>query len=142
MAQPPSDHHILYQLQYRKCGKSSCHRCRHSQGHGPYWYAYWRDGSRLRSMYIGKARPASLDASLGSSTPESKLEAMPDLAREESKTGEGRSGNPDGWYNTELLIQRDIGRPEVGDFHHAASSDVQKIFSAVSAMVASSEHES
>jgi hypothetical protein len=66
---------------------------------------------------------------------------MPDLAREESKTGEGRSGNPDGWYNTEPLIQRDISRTEVGDFHHAASSNVQKIFSVLSAMVAFSEHE-
>jgi hypothetical protein len=92
-------------------------------------------------MYIGKARPASLDASLESSIPESKLETMPDLTREESKTGEGRSGNPDGWYDTEPLIQRDIDRPEVGDFHHAASSNVQKIFSVLSAMVASSEHE-
>jgi hypothetical protein len=74
MARPPSNHHILYQLQYRKCGKSSCHRCRHGQGHGPYWYAYWRDGSRLRSMYIGKARPASLDASLESSIPVEQAE--------------------------------------------------------------------
>ena len=53
----PSDQHITYQLQYRKCGKASCSTCRNGQGHGPYWYAYWREGSRLRSGYIGKVHP-------------------------------------------------------------------------------------
>ncbi len=57
MTQLPSDQHITYQLQYRKCGKSSCGTCRDGQGHGPYWYAYWREGSRLRSGYIGKVHP-------------------------------------------------------------------------------------
>lgn len=52
----PSDQHITYQLQYRKCGKSSCSTCRNSQGHGPYWYAYWRQGPRLISGYIGKKK--------------------------------------------------------------------------------------
>src|SRR5947199_2558674 len=54
MAQLPHDEHSTDQLQYRKCGKASCSTCRSSQGHGPYWYAYWREGSRLRSGYIGK----------------------------------------------------------------------------------------
>lgn len=57
MSQIPSDQHITYQLQYRKCGKTSCSRCRDSQGHGPYWYAYWRVNSRLKSGYVGKTRP-------------------------------------------------------------------------------------
>ncbi|MFL5662321.1 MAG: DUF6788 family protein [Ktedonobacteraceae bacterium] len=57
MTQLPSDQHITYQLQYRKCGKTSCGTCRDGQGHGPYWYAYWREGSRLRSGYIGKVHP-------------------------------------------------------------------------------------
>jgi hypothetical protein len=57
MAEIPSDQHITYQLQFRKCGKVSCSTCRNGQGHGPYWYAYWREGSRLRSGYIGKVRP-------------------------------------------------------------------------------------
>jgi len=64
MAQLPSNQHITYQLQYRKCGKPVCRTCRCSQGHGPYWYAYWHEGSRLRSAYIGKAHPASLDTSM------------------------------------------------------------------------------
>ena len=57
MLQLPSDQHITYQHQYRKCGKPSCSTCRQGQGHGPYWYAYWREGSRLRSGYIGKVLP-------------------------------------------------------------------------------------
>lgn len=60
MTQLPSDHHITYQLQFRKCGKASCGTCRDGQGHGPYWYAYWREGSRLRSGYIGKVHPSTL----------------------------------------------------------------------------------
>ena len=54
MLQLPGDQRITYQLQYRKCGKPTCRTCREGQGHGPYWYAYWREGSRLRSGYIGK----------------------------------------------------------------------------------------
>jgi hypothetical protein len=67
MTQLPSDHHITYQLQYRKCGKASCSTCRDGQGHGPYWYAYWREGSRLRSGYIGKIHPAQPDQSVENS---------------------------------------------------------------------------
>ena len=54
MKQLPGDQHITYQLQYSKCGKPTCRTCREGQGHGPYWYAYWHDGSRLKSGYIGK----------------------------------------------------------------------------------------
>src|SRR5205085_6759138 len=57
MTNLPDDQHITYQLQYRKCGKPSCSTCRDSRGHGPYWYAYWREGPRLRSGYIGKVSP-------------------------------------------------------------------------------------
>lgn len=53
----PQKQHITYQLQYRKCGKASCKTCSNGPGHGPYWYAYWREGSRLRSGYIGKTPP-------------------------------------------------------------------------------------
>jgi hypothetical protein len=68
MAQLPNDQHITYQLQYRKCGKSSCKTCREGKGHGPYWYAYWREGSRLRSGYIGKTPPDALIKSQDTST--------------------------------------------------------------------------
>ena len=57
MALPSDNQHVTYQLQYRKCGKTSCSTCRDGQGHGPYWYAYWREGTRLRSGYVGKVNP-------------------------------------------------------------------------------------
>lgn len=56
----PTDHHITYQLQYRKCGKARCSTCQKGLGHGPYWYAYWREGARLRSGYVGKLPPANM----------------------------------------------------------------------------------
>lgn len=62
MTELPNDQHITYQLQYRKCGKTSCGTCREGQGHGPYWYAYWREGSRLRSGYVGKINPKETDS--------------------------------------------------------------------------------
>lgn len=69
MLQLPNDQHITYQFQYRKCGKSSCSTCRDGQGHGPYWYAYWREGSRLRSGYIGKVPPSPVTPSALQATP-------------------------------------------------------------------------
>ncbi len=66
MTQLPSDQHITYQLQYRKCGKVTCSTCRDGRGHGPYWYAYWREGTRLRSGYIGKIHPAHVHTSASS----------------------------------------------------------------------------
>lgn len=33
-----------------KCGKAACTRC----PHGPYWYAYWWEGGKRRSRYLGK----------------------------------------------------------------------------------------
>ncbi len=62
MAQLPADLHITYQLQYRKCGKPTCGTCKMGAGHGPYWYAYWREGARLRSGYIGKMQPSAVSA--------------------------------------------------------------------------------
>jgi hypothetical protein len=89
MAQLPGDQHITYQLQYRKCGKLSCRTCRMGLGHGPYWYAYWRDGTRLRSAYIGKVRPASQDTPMESLAAESTAEIVSGDAVEEPNLGDG-----------------------------------------------------
>ncbi|MGA7935349.1 MAG: DUF6788 family protein [Kovacikia sp.] len=45
----------LYQLERVRCGKAGC-KCSGTNGelHGPYWYAYWRDGGKLKSRYVGK----------------------------------------------------------------------------------------
>jgi hypothetical protein len=44
---------VTYRQEQVRCGRSGCTRC----PHGPYWYAYWREGGRLRSRYIGKRLP-------------------------------------------------------------------------------------
>lgn len=36
-----------------RCGKKNCTRC----PHGPYWYAYWKEGGRTRSRYVGRTLP-------------------------------------------------------------------------------------
>lgn len=45
---------VTYRQERVRCGRDGCSRC----PHGPYWYAYWREGGRLRSRYIGKHLPA------------------------------------------------------------------------------------
>ncbi len=56
--------HLTYQRQYRRCGNPRCQACRAGEkGHGPYWYAYYRDQRRLKSMYLGKHLPSSHPAS-------------------------------------------------------------------------------
>ena len=66
MSKLPTDQHITYQLQYRKCGKPTCSTCKGGPGHGPYWYAYWREGAKLRSGYIGKTQPAAVSTVMAS----------------------------------------------------------------------------
>lgn len=44
---------VTFRRQSVRCGKEGCTRC----PHGPYWYAYWREGGRSRSRYIGKTLP-------------------------------------------------------------------------------------
>jgi hypothetical protein len=84
MAQIPNNHHITYQLQYRKCGKPTCSTCREGQGHGPYWYAYWREGSRLRSGYVGKEHPDR-------SAPEGREEQSQQHSSQEHGRGQARA---------------------------------------------------
>ncbi|MDQ4149855.1 MAG: hypothetical protein M3164_07705 [Actinomycetota bacterium] len=50
---PHSAGKVSYRLEPVNCGKPGCTRC----PHGPYWYAYWREGGRLRSRYIGRSLP-------------------------------------------------------------------------------------
>ena len=44
---------VTYRLESVRCGKEGCKSC----PHGPYWYAYYREGGRLRSRYIGRELP-------------------------------------------------------------------------------------
>lgn len=45
-----------YRLEYVRCSKRNC-KCAAGQLHGPYWYAYWSEGGRTRSQYVGKTLP-------------------------------------------------------------------------------------
>ncbi len=80
MAKLPKDKHITYQLQYRKCGKPNCSTCRYGRGHGPYWYAYWHEDSRLRSRYIGKTLAQE---SVSDAPPAAPLQAKHDTCQSE-----------------------------------------------------------
>jgi hypothetical protein len=44
---------VTYRLESVRCGKAGCKSC----PHGPYWYAYYREGKKLRSRYIGRDLP-------------------------------------------------------------------------------------
>ncbi|HLV99391.1 MAG TPA: DUF6788 family protein [Ktedonobacterales bacterium] len=81
----PSDRHITYLLQYRTCGKAGCRTCQQGPGHGPYWYAYWREQQRVRSGYVGKTLPAGRSPAPSQSThPDLPGEGDRRFAREES----------------------------------------------------------
>ena len=41
-------------LQFIRCGKAGC-RCQSGRLHGPYYYRIWREGSRVRKVYIKAA---------------------------------------------------------------------------------------
>lgn len=52
--------------QYVLCGKPHCVR-----RHGPYWYAFWKEGGRTRSAYVGSdARLAELLRAWGERPPQ------------------------------------------------------------------------
>ena len=75
LAAVPADLHITCQQQFRKCSKT-CKTCAQGSGHGPYWYVYWREGARVRSTYIGKLLPASIEARIR----RQKAESVPEPA--------------------------------------------------------------
>jgi len=45
-----------YRREMVRCGKKGC-KCAEGNLHGPYWYAYWTEGGRTRSQYVGKKLP-------------------------------------------------------------------------------------
>ncbi len=53
---------ITYRQQFTRCGKQRCRKCRDSEGHGPYWYAYWSEKGRTVSKYIGVSLPPEIIA--------------------------------------------------------------------------------
>src|SRR5258705_10320766 len=94
MAKLPTDLHITYQLQFRKCGKPSCGTCKRGSGHGPYWYAYWREGSKLRSGYVGKIQPADISPAVVARA-EARLSPVRLRARAAGRAPGGARSPPD-----------------------------------------------
>lgn len=47
---------LTYRLEKVRCGKKGC-KCADGELHGPYWYAYWSEGGKTKSRYVGK-KPA------------------------------------------------------------------------------------
>ena len=56
---------VTYRLESVRCGKPGCKTC----PHGPYWYAYFREGDKLRSRYIGRELPEDVKAVAGEASP-------------------------------------------------------------------------
>lgn len=55
-AADPVEPKVSLRRQMVRCGKPGCTRC----PHGPYWYAYWTEGGRRRSRYVGRLLDDSL----------------------------------------------------------------------------------
>ena len=51
---------VTYRLESVRCGKPGCTSC----PHGPYWYAYFREGGKLKSRYVGRELPADVQKAL------------------------------------------------------------------------------
>ncbi len=56
----PQSAHVTYSRQFRRCGKPNCARCGEGPGHGPYWFAVWREDGRVRRRYLGVDAPAGM----------------------------------------------------------------------------------
>jgi hypothetical protein len=48
----PTKHTV--RCEFRKCGAVHCKTCSDGAGHGPYLYACWRDGKKVKRKYLGK----------------------------------------------------------------------------------------
>ena len=47
---------VIYRSKKTMCGRKHCKSC----PHGPYWYAFWEEGGKIKSKYIGKTPPFNL----------------------------------------------------------------------------------
>jgi hypothetical protein len=49
---------IRYGQFWKKCAyRDTCQTCQESKGHGPYWYAIWKEAGRSVRKYCGKRDP-------------------------------------------------------------------------------------
>lgn len=53
---PSEEPNVSLREQMVRCGKAGCTKC----PHGPYWYAYWTEGGKRKTRYIGRLLDESL----------------------------------------------------------------------------------
>ncbi|HUG32460.1 MAG TPA: hypothetical protein VMM14_06165 [Acidimicrobiia bacterium] len=54
---PNEEPNVGLRKQMVRCGKAGCTKC----PHGPYWYAYWTEGGKRKTRYIGRLLDESLE---------------------------------------------------------------------------------
>lgn len=47
---------VTYRAEYRRCGNPRC-KCARGEAHGPYFYAYHKQGGRTTRRYVGRTLP-------------------------------------------------------------------------------------
>jgi hypothetical protein len=52
-----------YRLEGVRCGKDKC-KCARGKLHGPYWYSYARVEGKVKSQYVGKKLPGTIEKRL------------------------------------------------------------------------------
>lgn len=82
---------VSYRQRYVKCGRASCKCATEAEVHGPYWYAYWTEGGKTRSRYVGKTRPAEVTSTLAVAEPSSSPAVVPDGSIGKSAVRSARS---------------------------------------------------
>jgi hypothetical protein len=75
LADVPGVPTVRYRQEHVRCGKA-CAAC----PHGPYWYAYWQEDGRSRSLYIGRELPADVRRRLEGEPPAARSLDAPDQA--------------------------------------------------------------
>jgi len=79
---------IGYRMQKTFCSKKRCGKCWEGIGHGPYLYAYWTEGGKTISKYLGKLAPSVVVGP-------ARVQSVPvDDASSNGNTKQGRAEDP------------------------------------------------
>lgn len=81
---------VTYRSRFVKCGRAACKCASGAEVHGPYVYAYWSEGGKTRSRYVGKSRPAEVVVPSATAEPTSS----PPSAADSSTARPGRRPPP------------------------------------------------
>ena len=76
--------HLL--VQHVQCGKLEC-RCRKGKPHGPYFYRIWREGERIRKVYVKATEAETVRAQIALyAEEEDKIHEMKAIRRSATKS--------------------------------------------------------